>query len=48
MLYDLNNDPKQNIDISKLNHNQILVSKYQKKLRVMREKVRQNPFEYEK
>ncbi len=45
MLYDLQRDFKQNIDISKLPENRKLVEKYSEKLKIMREKVNINPFE---
>ena len=43
MLYDLNVDLKQNIDISKRAENAALVDKYSKKLKVMRDFVNQDP-----
>jgi arylsulfatase A-like enzyme len=45
MLYDLQKDFKQNMDISKLPENAVLVDKYSEKLKVMRAKVNINPFE---
>lgn len=45
MLYDIQRDFKQNIDISKLPENDKLVEKYREKLKMMREKVNINPFE---
>ena len=45
MLYDIQRDLKQNIDISKLPENDKLVEKYKEKLKIMREKVNINPFE---
>ncbi len=48
MLYDLKNDLKQNKDISKFKDNQSLVFKYKEKLRIMREKVNKDPFQFEK
>ena len=44
MLYDNLNDYKQNTDISKLSSNELIVKKYRKKLKVMREKVNKDPF----
>ena len=44
MLYDNLNDYKQNTDISKLPSNKSVVKKYKEKLKVMREKVNQDPF----
>ncbi len=44
MLYDNLNDYKQNTDISKLSSNKLVVKKYKEKLKVMREKVNQDPF----
>ena len=44
MLYDMNKDPKQNLDISKLPVNEELVVMYKEKLKVMREKVNKDPF----
>jgi arylsulfatase A-like enzyme len=44
MLYDLQNDRKQNIDISNRPENAKLIEKYHKKLKVMREKVNKDPF----
>jgi len=44
MLYDLNVDLKQNIDISKRSENAALVDKYSKKLKVMRDFVNKDPF----
>jgi len=43
MLYDLNKDLKQNMDISKLPENAKLVEKYRKKLKAMRTYVNQDP-----
>ena len=43
MLYDLNNDPKQNVDISGDTNNAALVKNYREKLLVMRKKVNKNP-----
>ena len=45
MLYNLQTDFKQNIDISKFPENDKLVEKYKEKLKIMREKVNINPFE---
>ena len=45
MLYDLQKDFKQNMNISKLPENAVLVDKYSEKLKVMRAKVNINPFE---
>jgi hypothetical protein len=44
MLYDLQNDRKQNIDISNRPENAKLIEKYHEKLKVMREKVNKDPF----
>ena len=44
MLYDNLNDYEQNTDISKLSSNELIVKKYRKKLKVMREKVNKDPF----
>ena len=44
MLYDNLNDYKQNTDISKLSSNELIVKKYRKELKVMREKVNKDPF----
>jgi arylsulfatase A-like enzyme len=44
MLYDLQNDRKQNVDISNRPENAKLIEKYHKKLKVMREKVNKDPF----
>jgi len=43
MLYDMHQDPKQNIDVSKLQSNAKLVEKYGEKLKIMREKVNKDP-----
>jgi arylsulfatase A-like enzyme len=43
MLYNLNKDPKQNIDIAKDANNKALVKTYSKKLSVMRKEVNKNP-----
>ena len=45
MLFDLNKDKRQNIDISKLPKNEDLVKKYSKKLKVMRDFVNKDPLE---
>ena len=37
MLYDMNNDVKQNTEISKLSINKDLVKKYSEKLQIMRD-----------
>ena len=43
MLYDLNKDLKQNVDIAKKAENAELVKKYSEKLKVMRDFVNQEP-----
>ena len=45
MLYDLDLDGKQNIDISKESENEMLVEKYSQKLKAMRDIVNENPFD---
>ena len=45
MLYDMQNDKKQNIDISKLPENKELVKKYSIKLEEMRNYVNEDPFQ---
>ena len=45
MLYDMQNDKKQNIDISKLPENKELVKKYSIKLEEMRTYVNEDPFQ---
>ena len=45
MLFDLNKDKRQNIDISKLLKSEALVKKYSKKLKVMRDFVNKDPLE---
>ena len=45
MLYDMQNDKKQNIDISKLPENKELVKKYSIKLGEMRNYVNKDPFQ---
>ena len=45
MLYDLDVDGKQNIDISKESENEMLVEKYSQRLKVMRDMVNENPFD---
>ena len=44
MLYDMQNDKKQNVDISKLPENKELVKKYSIKLEEMRNYVNKDPF----
>jgi hypothetical protein len=43
MLYDLNKDLKQNVDIAKKAENAELVKKYSEKLKVMRDFVNRDP-----
>ena len=45
MLYDLDLDGKQNIDISKESENKMVVEKYSQKLKAMRDMVNENPFD---
>ena len=45
MLYDMQNDKKQNVDISKLPENKELVKKYSIKLEEMRTYVNKDPFQ---
>ena len=45
MLYDMQNDKKQNVDISKLPENKELVKKYSIKLEEMRNYVNEDPFQ---
>lgn len=44
MLFDIKNDKKQNVDISKHSSSTELVKKYQQKLKTMRMEVNKNPF----
>ena len=45
MLYDLDVDGKQNMDISKESENKMVVEKYSQKLKAMRDMVNENPFD---
>lgn len=45
MLYDLDEDGKQNMDISKESENKMVVEKYSQKLKAMRDMVNENPFD---